>query len=68
MRLPHKGAGIDVAQTSEMVERHPRESYTLATKLFAAAVPTEGLAKKKFETSLKHIKITDMLDKCKETF
>ncbi len=45
--------GSEKAIRKALVERHPRESYTLATKLFAAAVPTEGLAKKEFETSLK---------------
>ena len=82
MRLPRKGLGIDVKQTSEMVdifldsgftyfdtayvypgsedairkalvERHPRESYTLATKLMAAVAPTEAMAKKELQTSLK---------------
>ena len=82
MRLPKKGIGIDVAQTSEMVDRfldagftyfdtahvyagseaaikkalvdrHPRESYTLATKLYAPMAPTERVAKKQFQTSLK---------------
>ena len=81
MRLPKKGIAIDVAQTSEMVDRflgagftyfdtahvymgseqaikkalvdrHPRESYTLATKLFAQSAPTEGVARKQFQTSL----------------
>ena len=82
MRLPKKGVGIDVAQTSEMVDRfldagftyfdtahvypgseaaikkalvdrRPRESYTLATKLYAPMAPTAGVAKKQFQTSLK---------------
>lgn len=82
MRLPKRGIGIDIAQTSEMVdrflaagftyfdtahvytgseaaikkalvERHPRESYTLATKLYAPSAHTEGAAKKQFQTSLK---------------
>ena len=82
MRLPRKGAVIDVKKTSQMVDmfldagftyfdtafvytgsesainkalvkRHPRDSYTLASKLFASVVPTEGLAKKELETSLK---------------
>ena len=82
MRLPKKGIGIDIAQTSEMVDRflaagftyfdtahvytgseaaikkalvdrHPRESYTLATKLYAPMVSTAGAAKKQFQTSLK---------------
>ena len=45
--------GSEEAIKKALVERYPRDSYTLATKLFAAAVPTEGLAKKEFETSLK---------------
>ena len=84
MRLPHKGPGIDIEQTSKMVdmfleaggtyfdtahvypgseaaakkalvERHARESFTLATKLNAsmlAVSATEKMAKKQFETSL----------------
>lgn len=75
MRLPKRGIGIDVAQTSEMVDRfldagftyfdtahvytgsesaikkalidrHPRESFTLATKLYAPMAPTESSARK----------------------
>lgn len=82
MRLPHKGLGIDIRQTSEMVDiflesgftyfdtafiypgseeairkalvdRYPRESFTLATKLMANAARTEATAKKELETSLK---------------
>ena len=84
MRLPHKLAGIDIEQTSKMVDmfleaggtyfdtayvyqgseaaakkalvsRHPRESYTLATKLNASMLSvsaTAKMAKKQFETSL----------------
>ncbi|MBQ8994902.1 MAG: aldo/keto reductase [Oscillospiraceae bacterium] len=36
-----------------LVDRYPRESYTLATKLYAAMVPSEKLAKNEFEVSLK---------------
>ena len=83
MRLPRKGARIDVKQVAEMVDmfmdagftyfdtafvyigsekaikkalvdRYPRDSYTLATKLNAFLVaPTESAAKKEFFTSLK---------------
>lgn len=82
MRLPRKGALINVRETSEMVdiflengftyfdtafvyvgsetatrkalvERHPRDSYTLASKLFAIKAPTEKMAKAELETSLK---------------
>ncbi len=81
MRLPHKGLGIDIPQTSQMVDafldagftyfdtahvypgsedaakkalvdRHDRDSFTIATKLFATLAPTEKIAKKQFETSL----------------
>ncbi len=81
MRLPKKGAGIDIEQTSAMVDafleagftyfdtayvypgseramakalvkRHPRESYTVATKLFATAVPTAKLAKGELAKSM----------------
>ena len=84
MRLPKKGLGIDVKETSRMVdlfleagftyfdtahvyigseeatrkalvERYPRESYTLATKLFAMAALTEDMARNQFYTSLKRL-------------
>lgn len=82
MRLPRKGAIIDVKQTSEMTDmfleagftyfdtafvyvgseaatkkalvmRHPRESYTLASKLMAAKIPSAKLAKAELDTSLR---------------
>ncbi len=82
MRLPKKGAVINVKETAEMVdlflengftyfdtafvyvgseaaarkalvERHPRDSYTLASKVFAIKVPSEKMAKAELETSLK---------------
>ena len=82
MRLPKKALGIDIDQTSRMVDlfleagytyfdtahvyvgseeaakkalvdRHPRGSYTLATKLHAGAALNEKAAKKQLETSLK---------------
>ena len=36
-----------------LVERYPRESYTLATKLYAAMIPSAKIAKNEFEVSLK---------------
>ena len=45
--------GSEEAARKALIERYPRESYTLATKLYASAVPTEKLAKAEFETSLK---------------
>ena len=90
MRLPKKGLGIDIPQTSEMVDmfldagftyfdtahvypgseeatgkalvaRHPRESFTLATKLFAMLALTEKMARQQFETSLSRMG-TDYID------
>ena len=44
--------GSEAAIRKALVERHPRESYTMATKLFAPMVPTEAAAKKELDTSL----------------
>jgi predicted aldo/keto reductase-like oxidoreductase len=45
--------GSEAATKLALVDRYPRESYTLATKLFASMVPTEKMAKGELETSLK---------------
>lgn len=46
--------GSEVATRKALVERYPRESYTLCTKLNAFMMTTtEKAAKKQFETSLK---------------
>ena len=46
--------GSEDAARKALVERHPRERYTLATKLNAFLLaPTEKAAKKQFETSLR---------------
>ena len=45
--------GSEAAIKKALVDRYPRESYTLTTKLNAAVAPTEGTAKKEFMTSLK---------------
>lgn len=45
--------GSETATRKALVERHPRESYTLASKLFAVKVPSEKAAKAELETSLK---------------
>ena len=84
MRLPRKGALIDVDQTCQMVdefleaggtyfdtahiypgsedatrkalvERHPRSSFTIATKLFPMVSLTANSAKKQLKTSLKRL-------------
>ena len=45
--------GSEEATRKALVDRYPRESFTLATKLYAAMLPTEKAAKAEFETSLK---------------
>ena len=45
--------GSESATNKALVQRYPRDSYTLATKLFVTAAPTESIAKKELETSLK---------------
>ncbi len=44
--------GSEAAIKKALVDRYPRESYTLATKLYAAMVPTANIAKNEFKTSL----------------
>ena len=45
--------GSSEADTKKaLVDRHPRGSYTLATKLNVGPTPTEKMAKKQFDTSL----------------
>lgn len=44
--------GSEVAIKKALVDRHPRNAYTLATKLNAMMAPTEKAAKKQFAASL----------------
>lgn len=44
--------GSENAIRKALVERHPRDSFTLATKMNAIMAPTEKAAKKQFATSL----------------
>ena len=44
--------GSEAATKKALVDRYPRESYTLATKLNAMVAPTEKAAKQQFQTSL----------------
>lgn len=44
--------GSEAATKKALVDRYPRESYTLATKINAFLAPTEKAAKKQFYTSL----------------
>ena len=53
--------GSEKAVCKALVDRHERSSYTIATKLMATAVPTESMAKKELETSLKRLG-TDYVD------
>ena len=46
--------GSETATRKALVERHPRDSFTLATKLNAMIAPTEKAAKKQFAVSLEH--------------
>ena len=53
--------GSEAATKKALVDRHPRDSYTIATKLFAAMVPTEKAAKDELHTSLRRLG-TDYVD------
>ena len=44
--------GSETAIRKALVERHPRDSYTLATKLNATVAPTEKAARRQFAASL----------------
>ena len=44
--------GSETAIRKALVERHPRDSFTLATKLNARVAPNEKAARKQFATSL----------------
>lgn len=45
--------GSEAAAKKALIDRYPRDSFTLATKLIASGAPTEKAAKSEFETSLK---------------
>lgn len=45
--------GSEEATRKALVDRYPRESYTLASKLFAVKVPSAKMAKAELDTSLK---------------
>jgi len=57
----HVYPGSEEAARKALVQRHPRESYTLASKLFAASAISEKVAKKQLQTSLERLG-TDYLD------
>ncbi len=47
--------GSETATRKALVERHPRESFTIATKLYAPVAPTAGIARGQIETSLRKL-------------
>ena len=49
----HVYIGSEDAARKALVSRHPRESFTLATKLYAPSAPTANAAHKQIQTSLK---------------
>jgi len=53
--------GSEVAIHEALFERYPRDSFTIATKLFVPAALSEGMAKKQFQTSLRRLG-TDYID------
>ncbi len=57
----HVYPGSEDAVRKALTSRHPRENYTIATKLYASAMPTEKMAKNQLETSLKRMQ-TDYID------
>ena len=57
----HVYPGSEEATGKALVARHPRESFTLATKLFAMLALTEKMARQQFETSLSRMG-TDYID------
>ncbi len=57
----HIYPGSEVAAQKALFARHDRESFTIATKLFAPVVPTKKMAENEFYESLKRMK-TDYID------
>ena len=54
-------SGSEDAMRRALVQRHPRDSYTIATKLYAPSASSEKQARKQFETSLSRLG-TDYID------
>ena len=57
----HVYPGSEEAMKKALVKRHPRDSYTIATKLYAPSAMSESQAKQQFETSLARMG-TDYVD------
>ena len=47
--------GSEAATRKALVKRHPRDSFTIATKMNTMIAPTARMAKKQFETSCKNL-------------
>ena len=47
--------GSETATRKALVERHPRDSFTIATKLNTMIAPTAKMARKQFDTSLRKL-------------
>ena len=47
--------GSEAATRKALVKRHPRDSFTIATKLNTMIAPTARMARKQFETSCKNL-------------
>ena len=57
----HVYQGSEDTMRKALVKRHPRDSYTIATKLYAPSASSEKQARKQFETSLSRLG-TDYVD------
>lgn len=47
--------GSEAATRKALIKRHPRDSFTIATKLNTMIAPTARMARKQFETSCKNL-------------
>ena len=53
--------GSEAATRKALVKRHPRDSFTIATKVNTMIAPTARMAQKQFETSCKNLGV-DYID------
>ena len=50
--------GSETATRKSLVNRHPRDSFTIATKLNTMVAPTAKMARKQFETSMRNLGVS----------
>ena len=50
--------GSETATKKALVKRHPRDSYTIATKLNTMIAPTAGMARKQIRTSMRNLGVS----------